>query len=77
MNGASSENEEIENRLVTFGINGVYIKKNPPPGHTGALLVAMSRHQYEIFIVVVKLSVVERRARRSLKAHIKTHLIHA
>ena len=51
--------------------------KNDPPGHTGALLVAMPRRQYELFIVVVKLSVVERRARRRLKANIKTHLIHA
>ena len=51
--------------------------KNDPPGRTGALLVAMARRQYELFIVVVKLSVVERRARRHLKAHIKIHLIHA
>ena len=51
--------------------------KNDPPGHTGALLVTMPRRQYELFIVVVKLNVVERRARRHLKALIKTYLIHA
>ena len=44
-------------------------------GHAGASLVAMPRRQYESFFVVVKLSVVVRRASRRLKALIKVHLI--
>ena len=54
MNGASLK-EEIENRLVTFGVRGgeCKVKKKDPPGHTGALLVAMPRRQDELFIVVV------------------------
>ena len=58
------------------GVGGVK-SNNDPPRHTGALLGAIPRHHYELFILVVKLSVVERRARRCLKAHIKTYLIHA
>ena len=60
-----------------FGVRGDVDSKNDPPGHTGALLVTMPRRQYELFIVVVKLNVVERLARRHLKALIKTYLIHA
>ena len=37
----------------------------------------MSRRQYELFIVAVKLSVVERRAGQHLEAHIKGYLIHS
>ena len=51
--------------------------KNDPLGPTGAILVAKPRRQYELLIVVVKLSVVEIWARRRLKAHIMTHTIHA
>ena len=43
-------------------------------GHTGALLVAMPRRQCESFVVAVKLSVVERQARRRLKDLTKVHL---
>ena len=65
MSGASSEKKDIENRLVTLELVGYKVKKkNAPPGYTAELLVAMRRHQYDLFIVVVKLSIVERRARR-------------
>ena len=51
--------------------------KYDQPGNAVAFLVAMPKRQYELFFVVVKLSVVVRRASRRLIALIKVHLIHA
>ena len=67
------KNEKIDWQLLELG--GLK-SKNDPPGHTGVLLVAMPRRQYVLFIVVGKLSVVERRATRRLKTNITTHLTH-
>ena len=76
MSGASFEKKKSKIGLALFELGSVkseYIK----PGHAGASLVAMPRRQYESFFVVVKLSVVVRRASRHLKTLIKVHLIHA
>ena len=42
MNASSSENN-IENRLVTFGVPTWVKSKNDQPGHIGALLVVITK----------------------------------
>ena len=76
MSGASSEKRHWKSIGNIWSKGGVK-SKTIRPAPTGALLVAIPKRQYELFIVVVKLSVVERWARQQLKVHIKAYLIHA
>ena len=76
MNDAYFEKKKSKIGSLLFELGGVKSKYNQP-GHINASPVAKPKHQYELFFVVVKLSVVVRRATRRLKALVKMQLIHA
>ena len=70
------EKKKLKIILLLWELEGCK-SKHYQPGHTGALLVYMPGPRYESCVVVVILSIVERRARRCLKVLIKMHLKYA